>query len=103
MRGAKSTMSKSKSTNFNGSSVPAQDEEVEWEVRPSGMLVQKRENDDDDGSGASSRGPMIKINVSNGTVQHEVFVPAQSTFGTLLFVIFLRKFSYSMSMLIFFG
>ncbi|KAF3448064.1 hypothetical protein FNV43_RR08772 [Rhamnella rubrinervis] len=73
----------SKSTKFHGSSMPAQDEEVQWGVRPSGMLVQKRENDDYDGSGASSCGPMIKINVWNGAVQHEVFVPAQSTFGDI--------------------
>uniref|UniRef100_A0A1D1YKB7 BAG family molecular chaperone regulator 4 n=1 Tax=Anthurium amnicola TaxID=1678845 RepID=A0A1D1YKB7_9ARAE len=52
-------------------------EEIEWELRPGGMLVQKRE----DGDGPA--GPMIKIKVSHGTYQHEVTVPAQSTFGEL--------------------
>lgn len=76
----------SKGGDFEGPSAPAQqrNEEFEWEVRPGGMLVQRREDEDGDGGGASSRGPMIKINVSNGTVQHEVFAPAQSTFGTPL-------------------
>ncbi|PON94320.1 Molecular chaperone regulator [Trema orientale] len=56
-------------------------EEIDWEMRPGGMLVQMR--DDDGAAAAASRGPMIKINVSHGPAQHEVFVPAQSTFGDL--------------------
>ncbi|KAF9592053.1 hypothetical protein IFM89_011803 [Coptis chinensis] len=52
-------------------------EEIGWELRPGGMLVQKRI----DGVGAS--GPMIKIKVSHGSYQHEINVPAQSTFGDL--------------------
>ena len=47
--------------------------EIDWEMRPGGMLVQMRE-DEGDGA-ASSRGPMIKINVAHGQAQHEVFVP----------------------------
>ncbi|KAF5175815.1 Bag family molecular chaperone regulator [Thalictrum thalictroides] len=52
-------------------------EEIGWELRPGGMLVQKRI----DGVGAS--GPIIKIKVSHGSYQHEINVPAQSTFGDL--------------------
>ncbi|MQL71110.1 hypothetical protein Taro_003403 [Colocasia esculenta] len=52
-------------------------EVIEWELRPSGMLVQRRE----DGAGAA--GPLIRVKVSHGTYQHEVTVPAQSTFGEL--------------------
>ncbi|OVA02752.1 Ubiquitin domain [Macleaya cordata] len=50
-------------------------EEIDWELRPGGMLVQKR----DDGVGTS--GPMIKLRVSHGSYQHEISVPAQATFG----------------------
>ncbi|KAG1338040.1 BAG family molecular chaperone regulator 4 [Cocos nucifera] len=52
-------------------------ESIEWELRPGGMLVQKRE----DGVGAA--GPTIKIKVSHGSYEHEITVPAQSTFGEL--------------------
>ncbi|XP_015897619.3 BAG family molecular chaperone regulator 4 isoform X2 [Ziziphus jujuba] len=75
-------MSKSTITNPKGS-VPLQNNEIEWELRPGGMLVQRREDEDDGETGASSLGPMIKITVSNGKHQHEVFVPAQSTFGDI--------------------
>ncbi|XP_058110326.1 BAG family molecular chaperone regulator 4 [Magnolia sinica] len=53
-------------------------EEIDWELRPGGMLVQKR----DDGPG-SACGPMIKIKVSHGSYQHDISVPAQATFGDL--------------------
>ncbi|KAJ7961197.1 BAG family molecular chaperone regulator [Quillaja saponaria] len=42
-------------------------------------VVQRR--DDENDGGASSNGPMIKINISYGLSQHEIYVPAQSTFG----------------------
>lgn len=51
--------------------------EIEWELRPGGMLVQKRN------AGNASAGPMIKIKVSHGSYHHEITVPAQSTFGEL--------------------
>ncbi|KAG9453543.1 hypothetical protein H6P81_006447 [Aristolochia fimbriata] len=66
----------------NGTRVPENGtEEVDWELRPGGMLVQKR----DDGVGAS--GSKIKIKVSHGSYQHEISVPAQATFGDLKKVI----------------
>ncbi|XP_068644210.1 BAG family molecular chaperone regulator 4-like [Aristolochia californica] len=66
----------------NGRKVPGNwTEEVDWELRPGGMLVQKR----DDGLGGS--GSKIKIKVSHGSYQHEISVPAQSTFGDLKKVI----------------
>ena len=49
--------------------------EIDWELRPGGMLVQKRE------AGDASAGPMIKINVCHGSYHHDITVPAQSTFG----------------------
>ncbi|XP_047155506.1 BAG family molecular chaperone regulator 4-like [Vigna umbellata] len=50
---------------------------IDWELRPGGMLVQKRQSLD------SSSSPMIKIKVSHGSYHHELTVPAQSTFGHL--------------------
>ncbi|BFG36463.1 hypothetical protein CerSpe_227370 [Prunus speciosa] len=69
--------------------VPVQNEEIDWEMRPGGMLVQRREDGDDPSAAAasasaSSRGPMIKIDVVHGPAhqaQYELFVPAHSTFG----------------------
>ena len=49
--------------------------EVDWELRPGGMLVQKRD------VGVGSSGPMIKIKVSHGSCHYDTDVPAQSTFG----------------------
>ncbi|KAG8486968.1 hypothetical protein CXB51_020416 [Gossypium anomalum] len=51
--------------------------EIKWELRPGGMLVQKRD------IGDASSGPMIKIKVSHGSFHHDITVPAQSTFGDL--------------------
>nr|XP_023891543.1 BAG family molecular chaperone regulator 4-like isoform X2 [Quercus suber] len=53
------------------------DREIDWELRPGGMLVQKRD------AGDASSGPMIKIKVSHGSYHHDITVPAQSTFGDL--------------------
>ncbi|XAR55799.1 hypothetical protein NMG60_11036003 [Bertholletia excelsa] len=55
-------------------------EEVEWEVRPGGMLVQRRDDRDD---GLGSGGPPIKIKVVHGSNQLDLVVPCQSTFGDL--------------------
>lgn len=57
--------------------------EIEWELRPGGMLVQKRD------SGDNSSGPVIKIIVSHGSLHHHLTVPAHSTFGITQFLIFL--------------
>lgn len=55
------------------------DRQIDWELRPGGMLVQKRD------IGDASSGPMIKIKVSHGSYYHDVIVHAQSTFGNHLF------------------
>lgn len=56
----------------------AEDKQIEWEMRPGGMLVQRRENGvDDDGW------PMIKIKVSYGSSLHDFTVPCQTPFGEL--------------------
>lgn len=67
-------------------SATVQDEkhdETEWEMRPCGMLVQKRE--DDNGADVSSSGPMIAVSVTHGhgPTKYKIFLPAQSTFGDM--------------------
>ncbi|KAB5520589.1 hypothetical protein DKX38_024908 [Salix brachista] len=52
--------------------------EIDWELRPGGMLVQKM-----GGVGDGSSRPMIKIKVSHGLCHYDIAVPAQSTFGDL--------------------
>ncbi|KAK7260603.1 hypothetical protein RIF29_26796 [Crotalaria pallida] len=49
-------------------------EDIEWEMRPGGMFVQRRE------VGVVDDGPMIKITVTLGSSHHELYLPAQSTF-----------------------
>ncbi|XP_027368447.1 BAG family molecular chaperone regulator 4-like [Abrus precatorius] len=56
-------------------------ESIDWELRPGGMLVQKRQPIE------SSSTAMIKIKVSHGSYHHEITVPAQSTFGHLKVVL----------------
>ncbi|MBA0774579.1 hypothetical protein Gotri_009780, partial [Gossypium trilobum] len=51
--------------------------DIEWELRPGGMLVQKRNMAD------AASAPMIKIKVSHGSYHRDIAVPAQSTFGDL--------------------
>ncbi|RCV07139.1 hypothetical protein SETIT_1G220300v2 [Setaria italica] len=50
-------------------------EQIEWEVRPGGMLVQKR-----DGKGGEE---VIVVRVSTGFSWHDVSIGATSTFGEL--------------------
>ncbi|XP_034693676.1 BAG family molecular chaperone regulator 4-like [Vitis riparia] len=66
------------------------EEDVEWELRPGGMLVQKREDGDNNGGvgggggGDSGSGSaMINIKVCHGSNHHQLHVPIQSTFGDL--------------------
>ena len=47
--------------------------EIEWEVRPGGMLVQKRD-------GRSGQ-EMVTVRVSTGFSWHDVSIAATSTFG----------------------
>ncbi|KAJ4830605.1 hypothetical protein Tsubulata_033891 [Turnera subulata] len=54
-----------------------QREKIDWELRPGGMLVQKRD------VGVDPSGPMIKIKVSHDSCLYDITIPAQSTFGEL--------------------
>lgn len=51
----------------------------EWELRPGGMLVQKRDPHAD----ATHAGPVINLKVSYGRAYHHVSITANSTFGDL--------------------
>lgn len=53
---------------------------IDWEVRPGGMLVQKRVIGSDPGCGTA---PTIKIKVSHESYHHHISLPSHSTFGDL--------------------
>uniref|UniRef100_A0A0D9V996 Ubiquitin-like domain-containing protein n=1 Tax=Leersia perrieri TaxID=77586 RepID=A0A0D9V996_9ORYZ len=67
----------------------AEHEKIEWEVRPGGMLVQKRRSPaDDDGSSMTSgnsgaAADTILVRVSTGWQWHEVSIDSTATFGDL--------------------
>ncbi|KAL8528141.1 hypothetical protein ACS0TY_005810 [Phlomoides rotata] len=52
--------------------------EIKWELRPGGMLVQKRENQEN-----SDEEVMITVRVSTVSKWHDISVQATSTFGEL--------------------
>nr|GMD80008.1 BAG family molecular chaperone regulator 3-like [Ipomoea batatas] len=56
------------------------DEVAVWEVRPGGMLVQKRSSDCNQSSVAI---PTIKVKVKYGSSYHEAKISSQATFGEL--------------------
>ncbi|CAH2070279.1 unnamed protein product [Thlaspi arvense] len=53
----------------------------DWEMRPGGMLVQKR-NPDSDPVGAPPP-PMIRVRIKYGSVYHEISISPQASFGEL--------------------
>ncbi|GKA92569.1 BAG family molecular chaperone regulator 4-like protein [Tanacetum coccineum] len=53
---------------------------IDWEVRPGGMLVQKRLVGSDHGC---TNAPVINIKVSHNAVYHSISIPPVSTFGDL--------------------
>ncbi|XP_020210689.1 BAG family molecular chaperone regulator 2 [Cajanus cajan] len=55
--------------------------EIKWELRPGGMLVQKRESNQGVGEG------MITIRVSTVSQWHDISVDATSTFGELKMIL----------------
>jgi len=58
---------------------------AEWEVRPGGMLVQKR-NPDSDRSSAPP--PTIRVRVKYGSTYHDMCISSQATFGKHLLILF---------------
>lgn len=55
--------------------------EDEWEVRPGGMLVQKRGPDSDAPAGAPV--PTVRLKVKFNGVSHEIYINSQASFGEL--------------------
>lgn len=55
----------------------SKDEEIEWEMRPGGMLVQKRTEKSD------SLAPNLLIRVAYGALRYEISVNSQATFGMI--------------------
>ncbi|CAD6333751.1 unnamed protein product [Miscanthus lutarioriparius] len=55
----------------------AEHEKIEWEVRPGGMLVQKRRSPEDDAAAVE----YILVRVSTGWQWHDVSIDATATFG----------------------
>ncbi|XP_051138402.1 BAG family molecular chaperone regulator 3-like [Andrographis paniculata] len=51
----------------------------EWELRPGGMLVQKRTDSDP----ARAPPPTIRVRVKHGSIYHEISISSQATFGEL--------------------
>eukprot|EP01018_Ginkgo_biloba_P009889 Gb_09360 [translate_table: standard] len=71
----------SKKSSNSGSSAENKADLIEWEMRPGGMLVQKREHSASDPALGSS--PTIKLRVTYGSSMHEVSISLQATFGEL--------------------
>ncbi|XP_050370504.1 BAG family molecular chaperone regulator 2-like [Argentina anserina] len=75
-------MMKRRSTAPHGKDMPsstAKDEEVEWEMRPGGMLVQKRVDKSSDIAPA----PNLRLRIAFGALRYEISASSQSTFGEL--------------------
>lgn len=69
------TSTKSMSESSDSGSIGS--EQVEWELRPGGMLVQKRDPDSDGDRAAS----IIKLRVKYGSSLHEIHISPQAAFG----------------------
>lgn len=52
---------------------------MDWEMRPGGMLVQKRTDSDKN----SVAPPIVRVRVKYGSVYHEISISSQATFGEL--------------------
>lgn len=66
---------------IGGSSAGAAAAENEWEMRPGGMLVQKRDPDGD--PTRIPPPPTIRVRVKYGSIYHEINISSQATFGEL--------------------
>lgn len=86
---------KTKSTEMNGRSTTAAagggGGENEWEVRPGGMLVQKRDLNDEH---TRIPPPTIRVRVKFGSVSHEINISSQATFGNFITYLIMYYFSF---------
>ncbi|KGN57344.1 BAG family molecular chaperone regulator 1 [Cucumis sativus] len=65
---------------MKGSSTVGDNRPMDWELRPGGMLVQKRTPDSDK---ESTPAPMIRVKVKYDSTYHEISISSQATFGEL--------------------
>ncbi|XP_057738171.1 BAG family molecular chaperone regulator 2-like [Arachis stenosperma] len=61
-----------KKVNVHGNGVRSSNEETEWEVRPGGILVQKRSND--------ALAPELRFRIAYGGLRYEISVSCMSSF-----------------------
>lgn len=59
------------------------EEEIEWEMRPGGMLVQKRCTNSDGAPAAAVPVPNLTVRVTYGAFRYEISINSQTTFGEL--------------------
>ena len=70
----------SESSTTTTTSMPTiEEEEVEWEMRPGGMLVQKRSDNVKDLPAA----PNVRLRVAYGALRYEISVNSSATFGKI--------------------
>ncbi|KAH0937852.1 hypothetical protein HID58_005313 [Brassica napus] len=74
-------MMRNKPTNLPATSGGRESGGHDWEMRPGGMLVQKR-NPDSDPVGAPPP-PMIRVKIKYGSLYHEMSISPQASFGGL--------------------
>ncbi|KAF2561039.1 hypothetical protein F2Q70_00015188 [Brassica cretica] len=74
-------MMRNKPTNLPATNGGRESGGHDWEMRPGGMLVQKR-NPDSDPVGAPPP-PMIRVKIKYGSVYHEMSISPQASFGEL--------------------
>ncbi|KAH0456543.1 hypothetical protein IEQ34_014450 [Dendrobium chrysotoxum] len=59
-------------------------EPAKWEVRPCGMLVQKRSSED---SAVAAPVPTFRLRVKHGSIYHEIYISSQATFDEKIFAL----------------
>lgn len=57
-----------------------------WDLRPGGMIVQKR-----DGGSSGPTAATVTVKLSYGSQQLDLTVPSDSTFGRFSFLVFQKK------------
>jgi len=78
----------STTTTTTTTSSTSREEETEWEMRPGGMMVQKRSESKDIVSA-----PNIRLRVAYGALRHEISVNSQATFGKMIWIYLSTFFS----------
>lgn len=61
----------------SSSSTEREEEETEWEMRPGGMLVQKRSAKQD------ATTPNLRLRIAYGALRYEISVSSMATFGKI--------------------